>query len=148
MTTPKIPPRPGAIASSAGLVIRLVMALGLVGFLGCGASARSLLIDGTQYGQKVADESAPRIEKACVTELPTLKQPVWGERVAVCDVVVPANDELATAVAGAKKMLAAEAESDAGMLAKVGELAIIAAKVVAQMVKIGVDAGAAMGGPK
>lgn len=126
--------------------IAFVVALCLVG---CGATPRSMLIDGTTYGQKVADDAAPRIEKACVTDLPTLKQPVWGERVEVCDAVVPANDELATAVAGAKKLLAAEAASDADMLTKAGKLATVAATVVAQMVKIGVEAsGAAIGGAK
>lgn len=123
--------------SSLGLV-PWVASVALVGLclVGCGASPRGILVDGATYANDVVDHEGPVVEKLCVTELPTLKEPAWSERVRECDIATPANDLVAKFVIEAKALLKKPQVGAADLLAMAGKLATATGELVAAIAQL------------
>lgn len=103
---------------------------------GCGASPRSIAVDGATYGDDLLKREAPVIEEKCVVELPELKEPEWSKRDGLCAVAVPANDLLAQAVIDTKELLRKPVAGAAELLELAGKLSLAAADFTAAMVKL------------
>lgn len=109
--------------------------------VGCSASPRSIAVDATTVAHDVVDKATPIVEKACVVELPKLKDPEWSERTALCNVVVPAHDALGLAVIAAKKAIQAST-GEGSLLRLAAELATQVAEFTAAMVDLSKSGGA------